>query len=111
MEDFSVFEAMAKKQPVGFAFPSEGAVAVPAFAAIAAHTEKMEKAKKFIDFFASKDAAELLRSQGMYHTRKDAPPPQGWPEIASIKIMKFDWARHNTEKQSIKDRFADLVER
>jgi iron(III) transport system substrate-binding protein len=111
MEDFSVFEAIAKKQPVGFVFPNEGAVAVPAFAAIAAHTAKMEEAKKFIDFFASKDAAELLRSQGMYHTRKDARPPQGWPEIAGIKVMKFDWARHNTEKQSIKDRFADLVER
>jgi iron(III) transport system substrate-binding protein len=111
MQDVSVFEAMAKKQPVGFVFPSEGAVAVPAFAAIAAHTEKREEAKKFIDFFASKDAAELLRSQGMYHTRKDARPPQGWPEIASIKIMKFDWAKHNAEKESIKDRFADLVER
>jgi iron(III) transport system substrate-binding protein len=111
MEDFSVFEAMAKKQPVSFVFPSEGTVAVPAFAAIAAHTGKMDEAKKFIDFFASKDAAELLRSQGMYHTRKDARPPQGWPEIASIKTMKFDWVKHNAEKQSIKDRFADLVER
>jgi iron(III) transport system substrate-binding protein len=111
MEDFSVFDAMAKKQPVGFVFPSEGAVAVPAFAAIAAHTGKIDEAKKFIDFFASKDAAELLRTQGMYHTRKDARPPQGWPEIASIKTMKFDWAKHNAEKQSIKDRFADLVER
>jgi iron(III) transport system substrate-binding protein len=111
MEDFSVFDAMAKKQPVDFVFPNEGAVAVPAFAATAAHTGKMVEAKRFVDFFASKEAAELLRSQGMYHTRKDARPPEGWPEIGNIKIMKFDWARHNAEKQSMKDRFADLVER
>jgi len=111
MEDFSVFDAMGKKQPVDFVFPREGAVAVPAFAAISAHTAKMAEAKRFVDFCASKDAAELLRSQGMYHTRKDARPPEGWPEISNIKIMKFDWARHNAEKQSMKDRFADLVER
>ena len=111
MEDMSVFGAMAKKQPVGFVFPAEGAVAVPAFAAIASHTTKIDAAQKFMDFFTSKEAADLLRSQGMYHTRKDAAPPEGWPPITAIKIMKFDWARHNAEKQSIKDRFADLVER
>jgi iron(III) transport system substrate-binding protein len=111
MQDVSVFEAMAKKQPIGFAFPTEGAVAVPAFAAIAAHTAKMEEAKKFIDFFASKDAADLLRAQGMYHTRNDARPPEGWPGIADIKTMKLDWARHEAEKEEIKNRFADLVER
>src|SRR5260370_12485210 len=97
MEDFSVFAAMAKKQPVGFVFPSEGAVAVPAFAAISAHTGKMDEAKKFIDFFASKDAAELLRSQGMYHTRKDAPPPHSWPELAGIETMNFSLPQHTSE--------------
>ena len=111
MEDMSVFETMAKKQPVGFVFPVEGAVAVPVFAAIASHTTKIGVAQKFMDFFASKEAADLLRSEGMYHTRKDAAPPDGWPAIMTIKIMKFDWARHNAEKQSIKNRFADLVER
>ena len=111
MEDVSVFQAMAKKQPVGSVFPAEGAVAVPAFAAIASHTTNTNAAQKFMDFFTSKEAANLLRSEGMYHTRKDASPPEGWPAIASIKVMKFDWLRHNAEKESIKDRFADLVER
>lgn len=71
----------------------------------------MEDAKKFMDFFTSKEAAELLRAQGMYHTRKDARPPEGWPGIDTIKVLDFSWTRHNAEKEAIKNRFSDLVER
>jgi iron(III) transport system substrate-binding protein len=111
MLDYSIFEAMAKGQPLGFVFPTEGAVAVPAFAAIVQGTKSLDAAKAFVDFFASAEAAEALRARGMYHTRRDAAPPAGWPAIADIKLMPFDWQRHKVEKEAIKDRFADLMEK
>jgi iron(III) transport system substrate-binding protein len=111
MLDYSIFEAMAKGQPMGFVFPAEGAVAVPAYAAIVQGTKNQEAARKFVDFFASRKAASLLRERGMYHTRNDAQPPDNWPEIGKVKIIAFDWQRHRTEKDAIKDRFADLMEK
>jgi iron(III) transport system substrate-binding protein len=111
MQDISIYSATSRKQPVGFVFPREGAVAVPAFAAISAATTKMEAAKKFIDYLVSIDAANLLRANGMYHTRADAKPPEGWPAISSIKTMPFDWARHKSEKGEIKNLFSELTER
>lgn len=111
MQDVSIFGAVTRNQPIGFVFPSEGAVAVPAFAAISASTAQLDASKKFIDYLVSLEAAELLRSNGMYHTRKDAKAPAGWPEIASIKTLPFDWSRHKNEKEEIKGRFSDLSER
>jgi iron(III) transport system substrate-binding protein len=111
MLDYSIFEAAAKGQPIAFVFPAEGAVAVPAYAAVVQTSRNPEAAKKFVDFFASQRAASLLRERGMYHTRNDAQPPDNWPAIGDIKIIPFDWQRHKTEKDAIKDRFADLMEK
>jgi iron(III) transport system substrate-binding protein len=111
MQDVSIYEAMAKNQPIAFVFPAEGVVAVPAFIAINARSDKKIEARKFVDFFVSQDAADILRANGMYHTRKDARPPDGWPPIAEIKALPFDWKVHEAEKEKMKDRFSDLVER
>jgi len=111
MQDLSIYEAMAKKQPIAFVFPAEGAVAVPAYAAINSRSDKKADAKKLIDYFVSQDGAAILRANGMYHTRKDAQPPEGWPAIADIKTLAFDWKVHEAEKEKMKDRFSDLVER
>jgi iron(III) transport system substrate-binding protein len=111
MQDLSIYAAEAKNQPIGFVFPTEGAIAVPALAAISSHSNNKDDAKKLMDYFVSQDAATVLRDNGMYHTRKDAKPPEGWPPIAEIKTLPFDWKRHEEEKEKMKDRFSDLVER
>ena len=110
MLDFSIFEAVAKQQQIGFSFPAEGAIAVPALAAIVKQTPNADDAHKFVDFLVSKSAADQLRAQGMYHTRKDAAPPAGWPEVSAIKTIKFDWESYKADKQAVKDRFTDLME-
>jgi iron(III) transport system substrate-binding protein len=111
MQDLSIYEAVAKNQPIRFVFPSEGAIAVPALAAINSHSNNKADARKLMDYFVSQDAATVLRDKGMYHTRTDAKPPEGWPPIADIKTLPFDWKRHEAEKEKMKDRFSDLVER
>lgn len=111
MQDISIFAATARRQPIGFAFPTEGAVVVPAFIAISSSTRHLDASKKFMDYLVSLDAAEVLRSKGMYHTRADAKAPEGWPTAYTIKTLPFDWNRHNQEKEQIKARFSDLTEK
>ncbi len=111
MLDYSIFEAVRKNQPIGFAFPEEGAIAVGAYAGIVKGTRALEAARKFADFFASKEAAAIIRPIGMYHTRIDAPPPEGWPPIAQVKLLPFNWEEHERNKGDMKKKFADLMER
>jgi iron(III) transport system substrate-binding protein len=111
MLDYSIFEAARKGQPIGFAFPEEGAIAVGAYVGIVKGTKALDAARRFADFFASKDAAALIRPLGMYHTRVDAAAPEGWPPIAEVKLLPFNWAEHEKNKPEMKKRFADLMER
>lgn len=111
MQDVSLAAALAHHEPVGFVFPAEGAIAVPAYAAMSATSSHMAAAKKFMDYMASLDAANLLRKHGMYDTRTDAEPPAGWPRIGTIKTMPFDAVRYKRDKEQIISRFSDLTER
>jgi iron(III) transport system substrate-binding protein len=111
MLDYSIVAAVEKKQPIRFVFPKEGAIAVAAYVAIVNGTKSPEDARKFVDFFVSKDAAAILQKNGMYHARTDAEPPKGWPAIAEIKTLPLDWDRHGKELDSTKKKFAELTEK
>ena len=111
MQDYTIADAMQKKQPVNFIVPEEGSLAMPAYFAIARGTPKLEAAKKFYDFMISKDGAEVLMRLGMYHTRTDLPGPEGRPPIAGVKTIPFDWAQHAREKPAMKATFADVMDK
>lgn len=111
MLDYSIVAAAAKGQPIGFAFPEEGAIAIGAYVGIVKGTAALPAARKFVDFFASGEAAAIVGKLGMYHTRVDAAPPAGWPAIDKIKLIKFDWDGHEKGKAEMKKKFADLMER
>lgn len=111
MLDYSIFAAVRKGEPIGFVFPEEGAIAVGAYISIVKGTAALEATRKFVDFFASKDAAAIIHPLGMYHTRADAPPPEGWPPIGQIKLLPFNWEEHERNKGEMKKKFADLMGR
>jgi iron(III) transport system substrate-binding protein len=110
-QNYNIDAAMAQKQPVNFVVPAEGAVALPAYFAIAHGTPKMEAAKKFYDFMISSEAAALLSKQGMFNTRPDLPGPANWPNVGKIKTIAFDWAEYARSKSEIKAKFAELMEK
>ena len=111
MLDYSIVAAVEKKQPIRFVFPKEGAIAVPAYVAVVNGSKNPEEARKFVDFFVSREAAAILQKSGMYHARTDAEPPKGWPAIAQVKTLPLDWDRHGRELEGIKKRFAELTEK
>src|SRR5262249_24558278 len=102
---------MKKGQPIGFVFPTEGAVGVGCYAAIVKKTKNLPDSKRFEDFLASDAAAGILTAVGMYHTSVKAKPPEGWPQLADIKLLPFDWAKHEATKNEIKEKFSELMER
>ena len=111
MLDYSIVAAVDKKQPIGYVFPKEGVIAVAAYVAIINGTKSPADARKFVDFFASKEAAAILQKGGMYSSRTDAEPPRGWPPITQIKTLPFDWNLHGKSLDDIKKKFAELTER
>ena len=111
MQDLSIVEATKKGQPIAFVVPADGAIAVGCYAAIVKPAKNHPDAKRFVDFLASNAAAEILTNVGMYHTSLKAKPPEGWPQINNIKLLPFDWAKHESTKNDIKDKFSELMER
>ena len=111
MQDLSIFEATKKGQPIAFVVPTDGAIAVGCYAAIVKPAKNLPDAKRFVDFLASNAAAEILTSVGTYHTSLKAKPPEGWPQISNIKLLPFDWAKHESTKNELKEKFSDLMER
>jgi iron(III) transport system substrate-binding protein len=111
MLDYSIVSAQEKKQPIGFVFPKEGAVAAAAYVAIVNGTKNVAEARKFVDFYLSKETASILQKAGVYHPRTDVEPPKGWPPIAEITAMPLDWEMHAKSLEDVKKRFSDLTEK
>ena len=111
MLDYSIVAAQEKKQPIGFIFPREGAVAAAAYVAIVNGTKAAAEARKFADFYLSKEAAAILQKSGVYHPRIDVEPPKGWPSITQIKAMPLDWEKHAASLEDVKKKFSELTEK
>jgi iron(III) transport system substrate-binding protein len=109
MLDYSIYEAVRRGQPIGFVFPEEGAIAIGAYLGIIKGTSSLDAAQKFADFFASKEAAALTRPLGMYSTRIDSAPPDGWPALNQVKPLKFSWEELGRGLNGIKKKFAEVM--
>ncbi len=107
-EDIAV--ALRRKQPIDYVVPAEGGLAMPTYVAIVKGTPKLEAARKLYDFMISKEVAESFLRLGMFHTRTDLPGPEGWPNIAEVRSLPFDWTKHAQTKADMKAKFSDIVE-
>lgn len=107
--DYFVFQLMQKGDPIHFVVPEEGAIAVGAYVGIVKGTRVANAAQAFVDFFASRTAAKLTRPLGMYSTRTDALPPEGWPPLQHVTLLKFSWKELEQNLVETKTRFAKLM--
>jgi iron(III) transport system substrate-binding protein len=109
MPSHLVIPPMARSQPVDFVVPKEGALSVGCYTAIVKGTKALADARLLVDFFASKEAADIMHRNNMYHSRTDALPPKGWPKITEIKVLPMDWEKHGKEKDAVKQKFGELM--
>ena len=109
MPSHLIVPAMEKSQPVAFVIPKEGALSVGCYTAIVKGTKALADARLLADFFASREAADIMHKNNMYHSRTDSLPPKGWPKITEIKLLPMDWEKHGKEKEADKQKFAQLM--
>ncbi|MBB4171573.1 extracellular solute-binding protein [Rhizobium sp. BK538] len=64
-QDNSIYALIDKKEPVSIVYPSDGVVAIPASAGIAAISKHEDQAKSFVEFLLTKDGeTAMLKTEG-----------------------------------------------
>ena len=95
---------------VGFVYPSDGTSAVPDGVALVKDCPNEENAKLFIDFVTSKECQEdQSQNWGRRPVRNDLEVGEGMAKVDDLVLVDydFDWAAN--EKESIIERFNDIM--
>lgn len=88
--------------PVKKVWPSDGVPLIPGPIGILSRAPHPDAAKLFVNFTLSPEGQKALRDlRGAYPSRSDIPPPQGWPALSSLRLLRPDngWGEY-LEKQS-----------
>lgn len=98
-----------KEDYVGYVYPSDGTSAVPDGVALVKGAPNMDNAKLFIDYVTSKECQERQsKDWGRRPVRSDVEVV-GMTKLADIKLVDydFDWAANN--KETIIERFNEIM--
>ncbi|MDD5167882.1 MAG: ABC transporter substrate-binding protein [Syntrophales bacterium] len=108
----NVLKAMNEGKPLGFVYPQDGPVVIPAPIAIMKTTRNQAAAKAVYDFFLSKEGQKAIIDGWMPSVRKDMPAPKN--AALHIKdVIKFsmpmDWEAISREPEKVKEKFDKIV--
>lgn len=106
--DYMAFNAKKQGSPVEFVFPSEGVSAISQPVAVLKDSDNVEAAKAFVDWQVSRKAQEQSVTQGYFPIFDDVTPPEGYPQVSTLKIMPTDNAALLADDPENKKHFADL---
>ena len=106
--EYMALNAKAKGSPVDFVFPAEGVSTITQPVAILKDSDNVEAAKVFVDWQLSRAAQEQSAAQGYFPIIAGVAPPEGYPDPASLKVLKADPAKMLADDQATKEEFADL---
>jgi iron(III) transport system substrate-binding protein len=94
--------------PIKTLYPSDGLFVIPAPTSVVKGAPHPNAAKLFAEFMISDDVQKMLPAQGGYSARIDIAPPQGSPDLKTLKILKVDDDYIEKENQRIKRHFAEI---
>ncbi len=109
--DFMAIRARERGSPVEFVFPKEGVTFVTEPVAILRTAKNPAAARAFVDFLLAPEGQGLASGQGMFPARPDVKPPQGFTNLATVKMMPIDIAGILGTDERDKERFAELFGR
>ena len=111
--DYITINKVSKGASLGYAFPKEVLV-VPSPVAIFKNSKNLSAAKKFVDFLLSKEAQEIIASEGTLPVRNDVTLheliPVKTPEEAVKRSIKIDYASLMTEKEATVKKFTNIMQ-
>jgi iron(III) transport system substrate-binding protein len=106
--DYMAFNAKEKGSPVDFVFPQEGVSAITQPVAILKTAKNVAAAKAFVAWQMTEEAQRQSVSQGYFPIIDSVAPPQGYPPVASLKILSGDLADMLVKDEENKKKFTDL---
>ncbi|GHU32513.1 ABC transporter substrate-binding protein [Betaproteobacteria bacterium] len=111
--DYITIDKIKKGAKLAYVFPKEILIA-PSPVAIIKGTPNLSAAKKFVDFLLTKEAQEVIASEGTLSVRNDvkvAPElPIASAEEAVKRSIKVDYKSLEDEKQTTIKKFTDILQ-
>jgi len=111
--DYITLDKMKKGAPLSYAFAPEVLV-VPSPVAIIKGTPNISAAKKFVDFLLSKEAQEIIASEGTLPVRNDVALSPGLPVKspgeAVSRSIKIDYVAMMAEKEATVKKFTAIIQ-
>ena len=111
--DYITLDKVKKGAPLGYAFAPEVLV-VPSPVAIIKGTPNLSAAKKFVDFLLTKEAQEIIASEGTLPVRNDVTLSEGLPvkspEEAVNRSIKIDYIAMMAEKEATVKKFTAIIQ-
>lgn len=112
--DYIAINKIQEGAPLGFVYLDKILV-IPSPVAIFKGTPNLNAAKKFVDFLLSKEGQTIIAASYTLPIRKDVPIVKGvglvTPEEAVKRAFPLDYIKMIGEKESIAEKFADIMTR
>ncbi len=91
-------------------FPTDGTFVVPSPTAVIAKSPSPNAAKAFAEFMIGDAVQKMFPEDGLYAARSDIAPPEGNPQLSSLKLLAVDYDYIEKESKRIKDRFNEIFQ-
>lgn len=111
--DYITLDKMKKGAKLGFAFPPQ-IILSPSPVAIIKDSPNLNAARIFVDFLLSKEAQEIIASEGTLPVRNDVKLdpalPVSSPEEAMKRAIKIDYIAMMNEKAEMVKKFTEIMQ-
>lgn len=99
-----------KEDYVGFVYPTDGTSAVPDGVCLVKGAPNEANAKLFIDYVTSAECqTNQSKNWGRRPVRNDIEVAAGMPKLADIKLMDYDFEWAATNKETIIEKFNEIM--
>jgi iron(III) transport system substrate-binding protein len=91
-------------------YPPDGVFVIPSPTSVVKGSPNANAAKLFAEFMIGDVAQAIFPADGGYSARTDIAPPQGSPDLKSLKILAVDDDYIEKETGRIKRRFNEIFQ-
>ncbi len=96
--------------PIKTLYPSDGVFVIPSPTSVVKGSPNPNAAKLFAEFMIGDSAQKIFPADGGYSSRVDIAPPQGSPDLKTLKIVAVDNDYIEKETGRIKRRFNEIFQ-
>jgi iron(III) transport system substrate-binding protein len=96
--------------PIKTLYPSDGLFIIPSPTSVVKGSPSPNAAKLFAEFMVGDEAQKFFPADGGYSVRTDIAPPQGSPDLKSLKIIAVDDDFIEKESSRIKKQFNEIFQ-